>query len=545
MIIFIYFYLIAFSIIGYGIITSKFLNIRQNCLGVYGILGFTFLAFISYLSSIFVSHNLVFNSIIFLFGLLFFFYHSKDIENFKKQFLLLNCICLISLFFIMVSKNHDDFPYYHFPYISLLTEYSHPIGLGLINNGFRSPSSIFFVSSMFYLPKSEIYLFHLSPAFILIFTNVIFLKMIFNKEIYIKNKFYNFYSLFAFCFINIFFYRLAEHGTDRSGMILLLIAFSYLIYICSSKKKLNNYEIDLFKIFTILIFFVVSIKPFYLINLPLFLIILYNKYTREVFLNLLFSRTFFYSLSFLIFTIIFTFLNSSCLIFPISQTCFTNLEWSIDRIVVEDVKLWFELWAKSGARPNFIIENRNDYISNFNWLEGWFQNYFFNKVSDFLLGIIFTVMIFYITYFRYNLKKEINITRVNMIYFFLIIFFIEWFLKHPTLRYGGYHLFALMFFIPVSIHLSNLKLEFKDYYKKTFILVLVVTTIFIARNTSRLINENKLYGYNVFKNPNFKFIGGDENFYYRYDKYFKDRKNYSYISFFGKKIIILKNRQIN
>ena len=102
-----------------------------------------------------------------------------------------------------------------------------------------------------------------------------------------------------------------------------------------------------------------------------------------------------------------------------------------------------------------------------------------------------------------------------------------------------------MFFIPVSIHLSSLKLEFKDYYKKTFILVLVVTTIFIARNTSRLINENKLYGYNVFKNPNFKFIGGDENFYYRYDKYFKDRKNYSYISFFGKKIIILKNRQIN
>ena len=236
MIIFIYFYLITFSIIGYGIITSKFLKIRQNCFGVYGILGFTFLAFISYLSSIFVSHNLVFNSIIFFFGLLFFFYYSKSVENFKKHFLLLNCICLISLFFIMVSKNHDDFPYYHFPYISLLTEYSHPIGLGLINNGFRSPSSIFFVSSMFYLPKSEIYLFHLSPAFILIFTNLIFLKMIFNKEIYTKNRFYNFYSLFAFCFINIFFYRLAEHGTDRSGMILLLIAFSYLIHVYNCKK---------------------------------------------------------------------------------------------------------------------------------------------------------------------------------------------------------------------------------------------------------------------------------------------------------------------
>tara|TARA_B100000989_G_scaffold206306_1_gene156283 strand:+ start:4888 stop:6516 length:1629 start_codon:yes stop_codon:yes gene_type:complete len=539
MTIFIYFYLIAFSMIGYGVVTSKLLNIRQNCFGIYGILGFTFLAFISYLSSIFTSHNLFFNSIIFFFGLLLFFYYLRNIENFKKQFLLFNCICLISIFFIMVSKNHDDFPYYHFPYISLLTEYSHPIGLGLINNGFRSPSSIFFVSSMFYLPKSEIYLFHLSPAFILIFTNIIFLKTIFSKEIYLKNKFYNFYSLFVFCFINIFFYRLAEHGTDRSGMILLLVAYNYLIYICNCDKKLNNYETDLFKIFTILIFFVVSIKPFFLINLPLFLIILYNKYTREVFLNILFSPIFFYSLSFLFFSIIFTFLNSSCLIFPLPETCFTNLEWSIDRVIVEDVKLWFELWAKSGARPNFIVENRDAYVSNFNWLAGWFQNYFFNKVSNFLLGIIFVIIIFYITYFRYNLRKEINKTRINMVYFFLIIFFIEWFLQHPTLRYGGYHLFALLFFIPVSIHLSSLNLEFKDYYKRTLILVLVVATIFIARNTSRLINENKLYGYNILKNPNYKFIGGDENFYYRYDKHFKNKKNYSFINFFGKKIIIL------
>tara|TARA_B100001057_G_C22838717_1_gene946200 strand:- start:2160 stop:2570 length:411 start_codon:yes stop_codon:yes gene_type:complete len=132
-----------------------------------------------------------------------------------------------------------------------------------------------------------------------------------------------------------------------------------------------------------------------------------------------------------------------------------------------------------------------------------------------------------------------NITRVNMIYFFLIIFFVEWFLKHPTLRYGGYHLFALLFFIPASIHLSGLSLKFDDYYKKTLILVLVVVTIFVTRNSLRLINENKLYGYNVFKSSNYKFIGGDKNFYYRYDKYFKNKENFSFINFFGKKIIIL------
>ena len=58
---------------------------------------------------------------------------------------------------------------------------------------------------MFYLPKSGIFLFHLTPAFILIFANIVFLKMIFDKKIFLQNKFYNFYSLFAFCFVNIFF----------------------------------------------------------------------------------------------------------------------------------------------------------------------------------------------------------------------------------------------------------------------------------------------------------------------------------------------------
>ena len=77
---------------------------------------------------------------------------------------------------------------------------------------------------------------------------------------------------------------------------------------------------------------------------------------------------------------------------------------------------------------------------------------------------------------------------------------------------------------------------------KALVLVLVVTTIFITRNTSRLINENKLYDYNPFKDSHYKFIGGDENFYFRYNKYLQDKKNYSFVNFLGKNKIILKNK---
>ena len=45
--------------------------------------------------------------------------------------------------------------------------------------------------------------------------------------------------------------------------------------------------------------------------------------------------------------------------------------------------------------PNFRIDNPEEYIKNFNWISNWIDIYFFNKVSDFILGIIFLISIFY------------------------------------------------------------------------------------------------------------------------------------------------------
>ena len=61
---------------------------------------------------------------------------------------------------------------------------------------------------------------------------------------------------------------------------------------------------------------------------------------------------------------IYTFLNSGCVIFPITQTCFYSFDWSLNKELIQDTKVWFELWSKSGARPNFVIENRIEDISN-------------------------------------------------------------------------------------------------------------------------------------------------------------------------------------
>ena len=49
-------------------------------------------------------------------------------------------------------KTHDDFPYYHFSYSHYLTENSLIFGMGHFNLGYRTPSSIFYLNSLFYLP---------------------------------------------------------------------------------------------------------------------------------------------------------------------------------------------------------------------------------------------------------------------------------------------------------------------------------------------------------------------------------------------------------
>ena len=70
---YIYFYLISYSLLGYGIIISNYLNLNKYSFGYLGILGLTFLLIISFLSSIFINHGQYFN-FYFYNGIVFIFF---------------------------------------------------------------------------------------------------------------------------------------------------------------------------------------------------------------------------------------------------------------------------------------------------------------------------------------------------------------------------------------------------------------------------------------------------------------------------------------
>ena len=500
---FVYFPLLLFSILGYGFFVSiKIIKFKKSNLGYQGIVGIFSLLLISYTSIQFIAHSIIFNFLVLLIGLFLFFTNFKKMNIDKKSFKLLFLILLLSLVFILVGKNHDDFFYYHFPYILFLTEYVHPLGLGNMNHGFKTHSSIFLLSSLFHLPGAKYNLFHLAPSYILIFSNYIILKLIFNEEIKKNYNFITYLSLSSLVFINIFFYRLGEHGTDRSAMILIILLVTNLLYFVNKKKE--KIDDDFLKVFTIIFTIIISLKTYYLIYAILFIPLVIHVYNKTKSLKLFFNLNLFLCISLFTFVLLTNFFNTGCLLFPEKRTCFFGASWSIPLDTVEYLRIHYENWAKAGSGAGYSLSDKDklNYIANLNWIDNWIDKYFFNKISDLIYSLSFVSLIF-ILLFKKSKSKKIFDREYKVIFYLLMLIFVVWFMLHPSLRYGGYHLFFFLFFIPLSIFLEKFNSNIKNINNKITMIVMITVLIFYGRNANRLIKEYKIYSYKPLMSVNY------------------------------------------
>ena len=520
-----YYPLILLSILGYGFIASKkIIGIKTLNLGFQGLIGIFSLLIISYFSTQFLAHTIQFNFFVLIIGLIFYFIYSKD-YNKDKNFKLLFYLILLTYIFILVGKNHDDFHYYHFPYTIILTELPHPLGLGNLNHGFKTHSSIFLLSSLFSLPGAKYSLFNLGPAYILVFSNFIILKLIFDKNIQKKYYFITILALSSFVFINIFFYRLAEHGTDRSAIILIiLLILNLLLFLNLNQKKI---DLDNLKILTIFFTIIVSLKAFYLIYsillLPLVISLIKKRNFNDI--KIFLNKATFYSLILIIFVFLTNLFNTGCLIFPEKKTCFFELSWSLSLETVEYLSIHYENWAKAGSGAGYSIsdEEKLIYISNFNWIENWFEKYFFNKVSDLILSLIFISLIFLFIFKGHKSLKKYN-RRYKLLGILLFFIFLIWFSLHPTLRYGGYHLFYFLFFIPLSIFLEKYSRNSRNFNKKIITLIIITLIIFVGRNIARLEKENRIYSYKILNDINYPLNTSSFRYQIEIQNQIKDKK---------------------
>ena len=200
------YFLIVLSVIGHGVLAIKFTktNVSTDDIGFVGLVGIFFLILYSYLTHFFIEHDYLHNIIFIIIGLVSVYYFKFKILT-KKNLIFLFLIFSIIFVAFIIFKAHDDFGYYHFPYSYYLNKFSMIIGIGPLNHGFKTPSSIFYLNSLFYLPHLEYYLYHMGAILILGFSNIILVsnikKYLDKKE---NNQFF-FLNLIAFIFINVFF----------------------------------------------------------------------------------------------------------------------------------------------------------------------------------------------------------------------------------------------------------------------------------------------------------------------------------------------------
>jgi hypothetical protein len=502
--------LFTFSYIGFGVFFNNiiFNNTKTLNLGHLGLLGIFFLITLSYLTSLFIPHNSHHNVVVLMMGIFFFFF---NINKFKKsEIKIILYIVLLTLIFLFIAKNHDDFQYYHLPFSLSLSENKISFGMGLLNYGYRHHSSILFLNSLTFLPLIKYYLFNLPNYLILVFVNFILLKEIIEN---IKKKNIIFLlSIFFFILINVKFTRLSEYGTDLAGQLILSVIVINFIKILINKESLEKIY---FNIFLLLIVF--SFKIYFLLYFLIIPLIFWDLKINPFLIKNHSLRISLFILFFVFLFFLHNFINTGCLIYPIDLTCVGNkFFWTLDIDEVKRMNLWGEVWAKAGATPNYVIDDFKDYVQGINWVTLWYKQYFLGKFTDFLLLLLVINLIIFFLFNRKIYFDKKNFYKVQKILLSLsVLILILWFFKHPSLRYGGYFPVSL-FSISIFLFLYSKSKKTDNHLKTTKILILLIILIFNFKNIVRLVKGPYKFDnfpfYNVVK-KDFKAISHEGNEY--------------------------------
>ena len=488
-------YIILFiSTIGFGLYFNNFLKLDcEKNLGIILILGLIFLTILSYVSIFFISHNYLFNSIIFCIGLIIFFFNSKNVN--KLNF----AIFLASIIFIgvIISKTHDDFAFYHFQQSISFTRSKIMFGTSNLDFSYAKHSSLLYLNSLFYLPYFKYYFFNAPNQLFLTAIILSFYIYANDKE---NNKLLRIFSFVSITYILFKFTRASEYGTDIIGQLLILLFIYNTILFFKFKNKIIRENILVLS--GIICIFCVTLKTYFVFYSIIYLFLLI-KLDRNFFINFIKKRNTFIFSIFLI-SISYSLLNivsSGCLIYPIPFLCFENFIWSMPNQEVAEYKIWYETWAKSIAGAGYVVEDSKDVIQKLYWVPFWFKNYFFGRFTD-NLGLIFFISILFLLIFRSknNIKKKED-RNITIIYFLITAILIFWFLKHPSLRYGGYAPLFLFFLIPLSSYLSGFIFDEKILIKRFNIIFCICLVFFFSKNLLRIkseIDRNDMYKFDNF-----------------------------------------------
>ena len=465
---------IALTNIIYVLIGKLLTNENSNSLKHYtdtAIIGCIYFSFIALLINFFSSLNPTLNSIIL--GLFIIAFFIKKTFLSKKEILFLILLTFFGFFLILFDTVYrPDAGLYHLPFVKILNEEKIIFGLFNLHARFAHISILQYLSAL----NNNIFLGEIGILVPLLciysLLTFYFLGDILNYIFNSKNKNFNFTSIYfsslVLLYISYKINRYGEFGNDAIGHLLFFYLISKLINLENSDYK-NFNKIYLLSIFTILDKFTLIFS----ILIPAYLFIKNKIFFRKALISL--------PTLFLILWIIRNIITSGCIIYPQTNTCFVNLDWSNkDKIITESHSA--EAWAKDW--PNRIDKNTSmeNYSKNFNWLSSWLKNHF-KKVVNILIPYL--VVLFLITlYFKIRNEKKFYFKNIKLPLFVCLLGSIIFFLKFPIYRYGYSYLISA--FILISILL--IKFYDQEKIKKLCVFVLFIfLTSYVYKQTDRYI----------------------------------------------------------
>ena len=501
-----------------GLSTSKFLlksEIKKE-IYEYIFLGFIVMGFVALLINFFLPLKILYNSLyFFLVGLISFLFLKNINKNILYNHLIL--ILLISLLAsILIFKSNiytPDAGLYHLPYTKILNEEKIIIGLSNLHFRFGHISILQYINAinLNYLNGIIGIVF---PIAIIVSTFLIFLGSELKKINNDKEVSYQYLLILIFFFSITYLDRYSNYGNDALGYIYSILSIIYFF----KYKKNNNKKINLdFKLLVIFSIFTFLNKPFLILFLFLPLVLLSHKKIFEIIKD----KILIFGILLLFFWFIKNILISGCIIYPSSFTCLDLLWTDLEKtryygIAGEAASKGYLDVMKYQSELNDLSMNKFNH--DFSWTKIWLK-YHFNIIIEKIIPLfVFTFLIFLYKIFS---KKNNDILKINNLIYLLIFSFLGllfWFLKFPLYRYGVSYISIFLISL-FCIFFNIMRFSFFNLKERNFLIIFFIF-ILIGINLNRISNNFKLNDnlpdiYLSGKKILYKKIFIDNQFYYK------------------------------
>ena len=440
--------------------------------------GFIVISALITLVHFFIKIEIIISLIVILIGCLIEikYFTSSKIENKKKLFFYL-FIFLILLPIYISQKYHEDFGYYHLPYVINVVNEKVIFGMANLNEAFVHNSIWLNTISLLYLKNNFNYL------TILTFINYyLFITFSFIQIFYSFSKKISFYFLIVSSFYLILkFTRISEYGNDIPSLIFSILSIYYFFKFNEEqnellKKKFFYYNLS-FAFFAILI--KLSSIPILLLTAYLFL-----KNFKILIVNILnFNYLFIYFLFFIFY--LQQFIYTGCFFFPSQISC-VDVSWFNENYLNTGKKLEIinKSYYSTGANKLF---SKEEYLKNLNWIIFWLKRNY-NELIENLLTMIVPVILFFSLLKNSQYKKEIKTSGYLAFLLFIIVGFVFWLSYSPVYRFG------IVYFLSIISVLVFYLYKNKIFNNRTYAIIFLLFIFFnFSKNLFRIKNENNIF----------------------------------------------------